>query len=203
MPIPNRSREEIAIGSSEQRSQNPAHTVGTVGPDPSSTVPLMQILIGPAHADTNPASDRQASQHSQSAQDKLRFLRREEWDEGMAYSEMPASSIRYTVEWKVTTSERSKSNKKILARNTEQNVVMLPGRPPPLWGALVVWKCRKLERIRRTQRSLHPTISAISRSFSARLLTMPSSSACWETLRFGAILAVSLAYAYAVFRRRV
>lgn len=120
------TRQEIAMGSSEQRSQNPAQYDGTVGPDLSSTVPLTQILIGPAHADTDPASDRQASQRSQSAQDRLRFLRREEWDEGMTYSEMPASSIRYTVEWKITTSERIQSNKKILARNTEQNVVLSP-----------------------------------------------------------------------------
>lgn len=85
----------------------------------------------PARADTDPASDRQASQHSQSTQDKLCFLRWKEWDGGRTYSELPASSIRYTVEWKIvewkiTTGERSESNKKIMAWNTEQNVVLSP-----------------------------------------------------------------------------
>lgn len=58
----------------------------------------------------------------------------------MTYSEMPASSIRYTVEWKITTSERSKSNKKILARNTEQNVVL---SPTTFWNFILRTKLKK------------------------------------------------------------
>lgn len=70
----------------------------------------------------------------------------------MTYSEMPASSIRYTVEWKITTSERSKSNKKILARNTEQNVVL---SPTTFWNHILRTKLKKALKKIPPSRQLH------------------------------------------------
>jgi hypothetical protein len=73
---------------------------------------------GPKHATTE--------QVLQSQPTGLRLLQLEEWEDGHLYNENPPSSIHYAVEWKVTHSEKNKKNKKVVSKDTEQDVVLTP-----------------------------------------------------------------------------
>ncbi|KAI7970541.1 hypothetical protein EIK77_000324 [Talaromyces pinophilus] len=66
--------------------------------------------------DTTPV-DRSNVSHSS----KLPLLQFGDWDEGKAYDEDPPSCIHYWIEWKVTL------NKRTVAKDTEQNLVLAPG----------------------------------------------------------------------------
>ncbi|KAK3613599.1 hypothetical protein LTR56_027786, partial [Elasticomyces elasticus] len=48
----------------------------------------------------------------------LRLVRWEELDEGHQYNETPPRYIQYSIEWKLT---MRKTNKRVVARETEQN----------------------------------------------------------------------------------
>jgi hypothetical protein len=56
--------------------------------------------------------------------EKLALLQLAEWDHEKIYDEVPPSCLRYTIEWKVTV------NKKMIAKDTEQDVVLAPA---PYW----------------------------------------------------------------------
>jgi hypothetical protein len=67
---------------------------------------------------------------------------------------------------------------------------MLRGRPTPFEGALVEPKERRFDFITKTERSLQPTVSAISAG-GQLLRTMSQICACCDFARFGAILRVN------------
>ncbi|KAM0714703.1 hypothetical protein Q7P37_009720 [Cladosporium fusiforme] len=89
----------------------------------SSAAPIAQVAARSA----DPAPNHTVTQRaSQSQPMGLRLLQLEECEEGHMYNENPPSSIHYTLEWKVTDSEKNKKNKKVVSRNTEQDVVLAP-----------------------------------------------------------------------------
>ncbi|CAG8219696.1 unnamed protein product [Penicillium olsonii] len=64
--------------------------------------------------------------------ERSRLLQLSEWHDGMLSDELPANCIQYTIEWKVTV------NKKVLSRDTEEDVVLTPSAywPKTLKGKL-------------------------------------------------------------------
>ncbi|CAG7933487.1 unnamed protein product [Penicillium olsonii] len=89
-----------------------APTPGYYGPTPESSCGF------------SPSPDRH-SEHdteyqSQHQPEKPRLLQLSEWDDGMLSDQLPASCIRYTIEWKVTV------NKKVLSRDTEEDIALTP-----------------------------------------------------------------------------
>ncbi|CAG7967828.1 unnamed protein product [Penicillium nalgiovense] len=64
--------------------------------------------------------------------ERPRLLQLSEWHDGMLSDELPANCIQYTIEWKVT------MNKKVLSRDTEEDVVLTPSAywPKTLKGKL-------------------------------------------------------------------
>jgi hypothetical protein len=69
---------------------------------------------------------------SQHQPERPRLLQLSEWHDGMLSDELPANCIQYTIEWKVTV------NKKVLSRDTEEDVVLTPSAywPKTLKGKL-------------------------------------------------------------------
>ncbi|KAJ5365325.1 hypothetical protein N7517_008211 [Penicillium concentricum] len=64
-----------------------------------------------------------------------RLLELSEWYEGMSSNELPANCIQYTIEWKVTV------NKKVLSRDTEEDVALTPSA---YWPTTLKGKLEKL-----------------------------------------------------------
>ncbi|OQE68824.1 hypothetical protein PENNAL_c0145G00226 [Penicillium nalgiovense] len=64
-----------------------------------------------------------------------RLLQLSEWHNGMSSNELSASCIQYTIEWKVTV------NKKVLSRDTEEDVVLTPSA---YWPMTLKGKLEKL-----------------------------------------------------------
>ena len=96
-------------------SAHPAH---------STAAPIAQMVAArPACPVPNHTTTEQVSQSQPTG---LRLLQLEEWEDGHLYNENPLSSIHYAVEWKVTHSEKNKRNKKVVSRDTEQDVVLAP-----------------------------------------------------------------------------
>lgn len=52
--------------------------------------------------------------------EKPRLLQLSEWDDEISNDELPASYIRYMMEWKVTV------NKRVISRDTEEDVALTP-----------------------------------------------------------------------------
>jgi hypothetical protein len=92
-------------------------------PGLSTAAPIAQMVAArPAGPVPNHTTTEQVSQ----SQPGLRLLQLEEWEDGHLYNENPPTSIHYAVEWKVTHSEKNKRNKKVVSRDTEQDVVLAP-----------------------------------------------------------------------------
>jgi hypothetical protein len=85
--------------------------------------PITPVAARPAGPVPNHTTTEQVSQSQPTG---LRLLQLEEWEDGHLYNENPLSSIHYAVEWKVTHSEKNKRNKKVVSRDTEQDVVLAP-----------------------------------------------------------------------------
>jgi hypothetical protein len=64
-----------------------------------------------------------------------RLLQLSEWHDGTSSNELPANYIQYTIEWKVTV------NKKILSRDTEEDVALTPSA---YWPMALKGKLEKL-----------------------------------------------------------
>ena len=64
-----------------------------------------------------------------------RLLQLFEWRDGMSSDEVPANCIQYTIEWKVTV------NKKVLSRDTEEDVALTPSA---YWPVILKGKLEKL-----------------------------------------------------------
>jgi len=109
-------------------------------PPPSTAAPIAQMVPArPAGPFPNHTTTEQALQR----QPGLRLLQLEEWEEDHLYNESPPTSIHYAVEWKVTHSEKNKRNKKIVSRDTEQDVVLAPAA---YWTQILQPKVKRVLR---------------------------------------------------------
>jgi hypothetical protein len=88
-----------------------------------SRAPIAQMV---AARPAGPFPNHTTTEHVLQSQPGLRLLQLEEWEEGHLYNENPSSSIHYAVKWKVTHSEKNKRNKKVVSRDTEQDIVLAP-----------------------------------------------------------------------------
>lgn len=119
------------------RGRSPASQVFDVGPTRSSAAPSPQIAMDPGVLDLH---DDTRTDGVQSQPAKLRLLQLEEWEDDRHYNENPPSSIHYTLEWKLTHSGKNKKNKKLVSRNTEQDVVLAPAA---YWAHILRSKLRQ------------------------------------------------------------
>lgn len=67
--------------------------------------------------------------------EKPRLLQLSEWDDEESNDELPASYIRYMIEWKVTV------NKRVISRDTEEDVALTPSA---FWPVTLRRKLEKL-----------------------------------------------------------
>lgn len=104
------------------------------------TAPIAQVAARPAGPVPNQTTTEQVSQGQPTG---LRLLQLEEWEDGHLYNENPPSSIHYAVEWKVTHSEKNKRNKKVVSRDTEQDVVLAPAA---YWTQILQPKVKRVLR---------------------------------------------------------
>lgn len=112
----------------------------SAGPAPSTAAPIAQMVAArPAGRSPNHTATEQMSQD----QPRLRLLQLEEWEDGHIYNESPPTSIHYAVEWKVTHSEKNKRNKKVVSRDTEQDVVLAPAA---YWTQILQSKVKRVLR---------------------------------------------------------
>ena len=109
-------------------------------PPPSTATPIAQMV--PARP-TRPVPNHTTMEQVLQNQPGLRLLQLEEWEESHVYNENPPTSIHYAVEWKVTHSERNKRNKKVVSRDTEQDIVLAPAA---YWTQILQPKVRRILR---------------------------------------------------------
>jgi hypothetical protein len=112
-------------------SAHPAH---------STAAPIAQMV---AARPAGPVPNHTTTEHVLQSQPGLRLLQLEEWEEGHLYNENPPSSIHYAVEWKVTHSEKNKRNKKVVSRDTEQDIVLAPAA---YWTQILQPKVKRVLR---------------------------------------------------------
>lgn len=106
-----------------QRDHSAASQFSDFGPNRSLAASSPQIARDPVV----PPPRRDAGTEGVHAMPtRLRLLQLAEWENDRQYDEDPPSSIHYTIEWKVTHSEKNKKNRKLLFRDTEQDVVLAP-----------------------------------------------------------------------------
>lgn len=95
------------------------------------------------------ANNRQtgSQQQANSQPARLELLNIDEWDEEKTYDEDLPSCIHYPIEWKVTL------HNKIVSRDTEQNIVLVPSvyRPLFLQPKLEKLICRKVPSNKRVR----------------------------------------------------
>jgi hypothetical protein len=109
-------------------------------PDRSTAAPITQVAARPASPGPNHTTTEQVLQSQPTG---LRLLQLEEWEDGHLYNENPPSSIHYAVEWKVTHSEKNKKNKKVVSKDTEQDVVLTPAA---YWTQILQPKVKRVLR---------------------------------------------------------
>jgi hypothetical protein len=94
----------------------PGIKVRNMPPLPDSTVAPLRQAVDSAFPDYHSENDLEFLSRQQPQTPRL--LQLCEWHDGMPSSQLPASCIQYTIEWKVT------ANKKDLSRDTEEDVTM-------------------------------------------------------------------------------
>ena len=104
------------LNASDQDSQY-APTPGYPG-----RTPMSRYELGPSPGYTQ----NDLGELSQYHPENPRLLQPSEWDDETASDELPASYIRYTIEWKVTV------NKRIISQDTEEDVALTPSAYWPM-----------------------------------------------------------------------
>lgn len=103
------------------------------------TAPSMQIPPGLSSQAAERRSPPQVTvTHTNN---ELSLLQWKDWEEGKDYVEVPQTVIHYDIEWQVMIGEKSKKNKRKAAKDTEQNVVLVPAE---FWLHILHPKLKKL-----------------------------------------------------------